>query len=198
MYHPSDLASMDPLVLMKNLDHVRMTSRRLSYILQQQVHLYTPEANQLRSRSIATSRPSARSRARWRGGTSAPDVNDPRRDGGRTVRRKVTEGRSVSNARRPVGARSQAPEGTRTRSDRDVEGSVRRRRAQDLAAGMDSGAAAVGSGSGAAGHIDRDHDRSPAGGAPVPRRRSGSPGLASAGMSKRLNPMPIPARSSAP
>jgi hypothetical protein len=48
MYHPSDLASMDPLVLMKNLDHVRMTSRRLSYILQQQVHLYAPEANQLR------------------------------------------------------------------------------------------------------------------------------------------------------
>ena len=50
MYHPSDLASMDPLVLMKNLDHVRMTSRRLSYILQQQVHLYTPEANELRRR----------------------------------------------------------------------------------------------------------------------------------------------------
>jgi hypothetical protein len=25
-----------------------MTSRRLSYILQQQVHLYTPQANQLR------------------------------------------------------------------------------------------------------------------------------------------------------
>src|SRR4029078_8572205 len=48
MYHPSDLASMDPLVLMKNLDHVRMTSRRLSYILQQQVHLYTPGANQIR------------------------------------------------------------------------------------------------------------------------------------------------------
>ncbi len=48
MYHPDDLAAMDPLVLMKNLDHVRMTSRRLSYILQQQVHLYTPEANQLR------------------------------------------------------------------------------------------------------------------------------------------------------
>ena len=46
--HPSDLAAMDPLVLMKNLDHVRMTSRRLSYILQQQAHLYTPEANQLR------------------------------------------------------------------------------------------------------------------------------------------------------
>ena len=50
MYHPDDLAAMDPLVLMKNLDHVRMTSRRLSYILQQQVHLYTPEANQLREK----------------------------------------------------------------------------------------------------------------------------------------------------
>jgi hypothetical protein len=48
MYHPDDLAAMDPLVLMKNLDHVRMTSRRLSYVLQQQVHLYVPEANQLR------------------------------------------------------------------------------------------------------------------------------------------------------
>src|SRR6266542_3859415 len=48
MYDPADLATMDPLVLMKNLDHVRMTSRRLSYILQQQVHLYTPEANELR------------------------------------------------------------------------------------------------------------------------------------------------------
>ena len=48
MYHPSDLAAMDPLVLMKNLDHVRMSSRRLSYVLQQQVHLYTPEANDLR------------------------------------------------------------------------------------------------------------------------------------------------------
>ena len=53
MYQPSDLAAMDPLVLMKNLDHVRMTSRRLSYILQQQVHLYTPTANELRDR-IAT------------------------------------------------------------------------------------------------------------------------------------------------
>ena len=50
MYDPSELASMDPLVLMKNLDHVRMTSRRLSYILQQQVHLYTPTANELRER----------------------------------------------------------------------------------------------------------------------------------------------------
>ncbi len=39
---------MDPLVLMKNLDHVRMTARRLSYILQQQIHLYTPEANRAR------------------------------------------------------------------------------------------------------------------------------------------------------
>lgn len=50
MYADSDLAAMDPLVLMKNLDHVRMTSRRLSYVLQQQVHLYTPEAAQLRQR----------------------------------------------------------------------------------------------------------------------------------------------------
>ena len=48
MYQPSDLAAMDPLGRMKDLDHVRMTSRRLSYILQGQVHLYTPEANQLR------------------------------------------------------------------------------------------------------------------------------------------------------
>ena len=48
MFHPDDLASMDPLVLMKNLDHVRMTSRRLSYVLKQQVHLYTQEANRLR------------------------------------------------------------------------------------------------------------------------------------------------------
>jgi hypothetical protein len=48
MYHPDDLATMDPLVMMRNLDHVRMTSRRLSYVLQQQVHLYTPEANRLR------------------------------------------------------------------------------------------------------------------------------------------------------
>ena len=50
MYDRSDLAAMDPLVLMKNLDHVRITSRRLSYILQQQVHLYTPKANELRDR----------------------------------------------------------------------------------------------------------------------------------------------------
>ncbi len=48
LYDGTELASMDPLVLMKKLDHTRMTSRRLSYILQQQVHLYTPEANKLR------------------------------------------------------------------------------------------------------------------------------------------------------
>ena len=53
MYDERDLAAMDPLVLMKNLDHVRMTSRRLSYILQQQVHLYTPTANELRDRIAA-------------------------------------------------------------------------------------------------------------------------------------------------
>ena len=47
-YHPDDLAAMDPLVLMKNLDHARMTSRRLCYVLQRQVHLYAPEANQVR------------------------------------------------------------------------------------------------------------------------------------------------------
>jgi hypothetical protein len=48
IYAPTDLASMDPLVLAKNLDHVRMTSRRLSYVLQQQIHLYSVEANRLR------------------------------------------------------------------------------------------------------------------------------------------------------
>ena len=48
MYEPNDLAAMDPMVLQKNLDHVRMTSRRLSYIVKNQVHLYTPEANALR------------------------------------------------------------------------------------------------------------------------------------------------------
>jgi hypothetical protein len=48
LYDETALASMDPLVLMTNLDPTRMTSRRLSYILQQQVHLYTPEANKLR------------------------------------------------------------------------------------------------------------------------------------------------------
>jgi len=48
MYDAADLAAMDPLVLLKNLDHVRMTSRRLSYVLQQQVHLYAPEANDVR------------------------------------------------------------------------------------------------------------------------------------------------------
>jgi hypothetical protein len=50
MYDPNDLAAMDPLVLMKNLDHVRMSSRRLSYVIKNQVHLYTPEANELRDR----------------------------------------------------------------------------------------------------------------------------------------------------
>src|SRR3954465_3962279 len=69
MYHPSDLAAMDPLVLMKNLDHVRMTSRRLSYILQQQVHLYTPEANQIREqidRYVEAERQTEGERARRR------------------------------------------------------------------------------------------------------------------------------------
>ncbi|GIW20467.1 MAG: hypothetical protein KatS3mg065_0763 [Chloroflexota bacterium] len=61
---------MDPLVLMKNLDHVRMTSRRLSYILQQQVHLYTPGGQ----RPPRADRPVRRSRAPDRGRDGpAPD-----------------------------------------------------------------------------------------------------------------------------
>ena len=74
---PDDLASMDPLVLMKNLDHVRMTSRRLSYILQQQVHLYVPEANQLRveiDRYVEAERQIEAELARRR---SAPDRGRP-------------------------------------------------------------------------------------------------------------------------
>jgi len=74
MYDPSDLASMDPLVLMKNLDHVRMTSRRLSYILQQQVHLYTPEANQLREQIDRYVEAERQIEARWRGASSAPNA----------------------------------------------------------------------------------------------------------------------------
>ena len=48
MYHPSDLAAMDPLVLMKNLDHVRMTSRRLSLHPPAAGPPVHPEANELR------------------------------------------------------------------------------------------------------------------------------------------------------
>jgi hypothetical protein len=42
MYADSDLAAMDPLVLMKNLDHVRMTSRGSAHP-PAAVHLYTPK-----------------------------------------------------------------------------------------------------------------------------------------------------------
>ena len=38
------------VLLRRNLDHARMTSRKLSLELQQFVHLYTPEANELRRR----------------------------------------------------------------------------------------------------------------------------------------------------
>ena len=73
MYHPSDLAAMDPLVLMKNLDHVRMTSRRLATSSSSRSTSTRPRRTSCASRSTATSRPSARSRARWRGAASAPD-----------------------------------------------------------------------------------------------------------------------------
>ena len=42
------LRRMDQVLLRRNLDHVRITSRKLSLQLQQYVHLYTPEANELR------------------------------------------------------------------------------------------------------------------------------------------------------
>lgn len=44
------LRRMDQVLLRRNLDHVRITSRKLSLQLQQWVHLYTPEANELRRR----------------------------------------------------------------------------------------------------------------------------------------------------
>jgi hypothetical protein len=42
------LRRMDQVLLRRNLDHARITSRKLSLELQQFVHLYTPEANELR------------------------------------------------------------------------------------------------------------------------------------------------------
>jgi hypothetical protein len=48
MYHPSDLASMDPLVLMKNLDHVRMTEPPPVVHPPAAGPPLHPEANQLR------------------------------------------------------------------------------------------------------------------------------------------------------
>jgi len=44
------LRRMDQVLLRRNLDHVRMFSRKISLELQQYVHLYTPEANELRRR----------------------------------------------------------------------------------------------------------------------------------------------------
>lgn len=44
------LRRMDQVLLRRNLDHARITSRKLSLQLQQFVHLYTPEANELRRR----------------------------------------------------------------------------------------------------------------------------------------------------
>jgi len=44
------LHRMDQVLLRRNLDHVRMFSRKLSLELQNFVHLYTPEANEMRRR----------------------------------------------------------------------------------------------------------------------------------------------------
>ena len=44
------LRRMDRVLLRRNLDHARMFSRKLSLELQNFVHLYTPEANELRRR----------------------------------------------------------------------------------------------------------------------------------------------------
>lgn len=44
------LRRMDQVLLRRNLDHARMFSRKLSLELQQYVHLYTPEANELQRR----------------------------------------------------------------------------------------------------------------------------------------------------
>lgn len=44
------LHRMDQVLLRRNLDHARMFSRKLSLELQNYVHLYTPEANELRRR----------------------------------------------------------------------------------------------------------------------------------------------------
>jgi hypothetical protein len=42
------LRRMDQVLLRRNLDHARIFSRKYSLELQQYVHLYTPEANELR------------------------------------------------------------------------------------------------------------------------------------------------------
>ena len=137
MYHPDDLASMDPLVLMKNLDHVRMTSRRLSYILQQQVHLYVPEANELRERSTATWRRSARSRPRWPGAASAPERGAGPLGSGAATREPQPRRRSAaigvlagrpprSGARASVDRHGRTSAPTRPLAPRDHRGRQRR------------------------------------------------------------------------
>jgi len=50
LLNPEHLRRMDQTLLRRNLDHARITSRKLSLQLQQFVHLYTPEANELRRR----------------------------------------------------------------------------------------------------------------------------------------------------
>ena len=50
LLNPEHLERMDQVLLRRNLDHARITSRKLSLQLQQYVHLYTPEANELRRR----------------------------------------------------------------------------------------------------------------------------------------------------
>jgi hypothetical protein len=50
LMNPEHLRRMDQTLLRRNLDHARITSRKLSLELQQYVHLYTPEANELRRR----------------------------------------------------------------------------------------------------------------------------------------------------
>jgi len=50
LLNPEHLKRMDQTLLRRNLDHARITSRKLSLELQQFVHLYTPEGNELRRR----------------------------------------------------------------------------------------------------------------------------------------------------
>ena len=50
LLNPEHLRRMDQTLLRRNLDHARITSRKISLQLQQYVHLYTPEANELQRR----------------------------------------------------------------------------------------------------------------------------------------------------
>ena len=72
LYDGTELASMDPLVLMKNLDHTRMTSRRLSYILQQQVHLVVvQDPGGVGVDAVAVGQPAREAQHQRRGGVFA-------------------------------------------------------------------------------------------------------------------------------